>query len=216
MRNLTIASLTVGALLLAAAGNASAHKTVYSPDNKIRFTYGHLNEAIYTYQKTGLDLTLRDNATSATLPGFEMPTDGRAPKLYVSYRYGAEGGPELNITTKFVGQHGSPGKYTYPVMFTQAGSYSLLIKGVINGTYYDMVIPPAHEVASTGEIMWPQEVSLPDEQATELAALKAEVAELKTKVDDEPKRDTGAKAPAVGLASLLALGAIALVVARRR
>jgi hypothetical protein len=197
---LVLAAVTALAL---SAGTGAAHATAYSPDGKIRFTYGHLDEPVYTFQKTGLDLILRDNATGASLPGYEYPSGGGPAKLTVKYRYGGPGGPELNITEEFRGQHGNPGRYTYPIMFTQPGSYYLLVSGVINGTLYSMELAPAHEIESIDAIMWPQVYGTNADLQREIDALKAEVASLKN-------GGATAEGNAPGVGGLLTLGLLGL------
>lgn len=207
--------LTLGLLTIAtiAAASASAHATHYSPDGKLKFVYGHLNEPAYTFVKTGLDLSIIDNATGKGISG--LGTDARGshdgspaatPKLTVLYRYGAEGGPTKDISGDFRAQHGQVGKYTHPITFTRAGLYSIVITGTINETVLEnFVLAPAHAIESQDDIMWPDQVEGSDAQAERIEALEKKIAE----------RD-GGNAAGIEFVPLLVVIALLVVMARRR
>ena len=210
---LTIGFLALGSLLV---GAASAHATHYSPDGKIKFVYGHLNEPAYTFVKTGLDLSIIDNATGKGISGLDTDARGghdgdapSSPKLTVLYRYGAEGGPTKDISADFRAQHGQVGKYTHPITFTRPGLYSIIITGTINGTVLNnFVIAPAHAIEGQEDIMWPDSFDSQAELEERVKALEAQRGS-----DDDPARGS---APGIELLPLLAAFAILAVAVRRR
>lgn len=212
-RRLMVAGLFAVVAMLAIAMPASAHATHYSPDGKIKFVYGNLNEPAYTFTKTGLDLSILDNATGKGIAGLD--TDARAneeggetsaPKIFVSLRYGAEGGPTKNISTDFRAQHGSVGKYTHPITYTRAGLYYVLITGNINGTQLNnFALAPAHGIEPLDESMWPDEGGDPNER---IEVLEKRVVELEGK--------EGGAAPSIGPLVLLTAIAIIAAFVRRR
>ncbi|MBI4392469.1 MAG: hypothetical protein HY556_01540 [Euryarchaeota archaeon] len=170
------------ALLLAAAGAASAHKTVYSTDDRIKFVWGHIGEPTYTWHKTGLDLGVYDNATGTPITGL-VNTSGAHAAGAVGFEISiVHSDKELDITHELVGQFGLSGKYTYPIIYTEPGIYSLKIKGIINGSAIDQTLPPQHDIDSLAAIMWPEEQPLPDELAADITALNAEIAGLKADI----------------------------------
>lgn len=209
-----LALLMVGVL---ATGSVAAHATHYSPDGKLKFVYGHLNEPTYTFDKTGLDLGIYDNATGKGISG--LGTDARqgdsspAPKLWVHYRYGAEGGELKNISGDFRAQHGQVGKYTHPITFTRPGLYYILITGTINGTVLDnVVIAPAHAIESQEGIMWPDQFPADNEQVERIEALEQKVAAL------ESGHAASVQGQSASLELIPILGAIAVIalLVRRR
>lgn len=210
---MTIGLIALGSLVV---GAASAHATHYSPDGKIKFVYGHLNEPTYTFVKTGLDLSIVDNATGKGIGGLD--TDARGghdgeeasdPKLTVLYRYGAEGGPTKNISGDFRAQHGQVGKYTHPITFTRPGLYSIIISGTINGTVLDkFVIAPAHAIEGQDDIMWPDQYESAGEQAERIESLEKKVAEL--------EGSSGGNASGIEFLPLVAALAILAFIPRRR
>ena len=205
MTLITLGLLTIASLMM---GSVAAHATHYSPDGKIKFVYGHLNEPAYTFVKTGLDLSIIDNATGVGISGFG--TDARegdaTPKIFVSYRYGGEGGPMKNISDDFRAQHGQVGKYTHPITFTRAGLYSIVITGTINGTVLNnFVLPPAHAIEAQDEIMWPDEAQA--DQSARIEELEEKVAQLE---------GNGGAAAGIEFIPLLAVIALTLFFVRRR
>jgi hypothetical protein len=183
LSRLMLGVLGLLAVSVMVCGSAAAHATHYSPDGKIKFVYGHLNEPAYTFVKTGLDLSIIDNATGKGISGLDTDarTGGATPKLLVFYRYGAEGGPTKNISGDFRAQHGQVGKYTHPITFTRPGLYSIVITGTINGTtFQDFVIAPAHAIEAEEDIMWPDSVASDAEQVERIETLEARIAELES------------------------------------
>lgn len=200
-------------LSLALAPIASAHKTTYTEDGKVKVLWGFLNEPAVTMDKTGIDLVLTDNATGAAILGADET-------LEVRLRHGAEEIRLDDLGARF----GAPGAYTQVITLTKPGLYTLVLDGTINGTHVQMAIPAAHEVAPISETYFPEMAS------ADAAALAAKVAELETKVAAlEAKAATrsttpvppvtqgglGNDAPALGLVgALTALGVVLLL--RRR
>lgn len=211
MNRLTpLALLAVVALALSPV--AAAHKTTYTPDGSVKVVWGFLNEPAVTMTKTGLDLTLTDNATGAPIEGAEGTLD-------VSLRYGEE----VHRFDDFRAQHGQKGKYTGVVTLTQPGVYYLVLKGTLNGTAVDLEIPSQHEIAGIEETYFPAyEPADVAALAAKVAALEAKVAALESKAatqSDTPatvtRQDDDVPAPGV-LLVLAALGAVAVALALRR
>jgi len=202
-----IAILAIGGLLGAAIPTASAHATSYTPDGKIKFVYGHLNEPAYTFTKTGLDLGIYDNATGGPISGLEsVDHDGKLnPKIETWYVYA---GQTLELTDGFKAQFGQPGKYTYPITFTKPGAYSLRIKGTINGTAVDQTLAPAHPIEALDDIMWPEKVASNDDLDQRLTTLESKVA--------SGGHVTKGNAPGLDAVALLGLLGVATIVLRRR
>jgi hypothetical protein len=205
-------------IVLSVAGAASAHKTVYSTDDKIKFVWGHIGEPTYTWHKTGLDLGVYDNATGTPITGL-VNTSGTHAAGAVGFEISiVHSDKELDITHELVGQFGQAGKYTYPIMYTEPGIYSLKIKGTINGSAIDQTLPPQHDIDSIAEIMWPAEQPLPDELASDIAALNAQIAGLKSDVATlKASGGDSSKAspiPEMGMAAVL--GLIATIALYRR
>lgn len=203
-----LATTALVALLLAAAPLASAHKTAYTDDGRVKVTWGFLNEPAVTHTKTGLDLSLTDNETGAPLEGVEET-------LTASLRWG----DQVHEFEDLRAQHGQKGRYTGVITLTQPGIYHLVLKGTINGTEVDMEIPTAHEVTAIDETYFPPAESLD----ARVAALEQQVAALQAELETQggtpatvTPQDTGSNGvPAPGVALAL-LAVAAVVLARRR
>lgn len=219
MRPQNLALVTALALLLLAVPAASAHKTVYTADNKVKVTWGFLGEPAVTMTKTGLDLILTDNATGA-------PINGAEKTLKVELHYGDE---EVALSG-FKAQFGAPGKYTDVVTLTKPGIYVLHLAGTINGSDVDMEIPAAHEVEAIDDTYFPELASANASDA-KVRALEAKVTQLEAKMTAlEAKVKTQTETPATvtpqapaktvpgagALGALAVLGIAAVVLARRR
>lgn len=212
VRTALFALVSLALLLVAATGTASAHKTAYSSDGKVRIVWGFLGEPAVTYTKTGLDLQLRDNETGA-------PIEGADKTLTASLVLG-------NLSHPFAlsPQHGADkkGYYTDVVTLTRPGLYSLRLSGTVDGTDIDMTIPAQHEVNDLGTTYFPDAMG-PGALAAEVAKLRQEVDALKaqtktqtdTPADLTPQGGNGVPAPGL-LASLAVVGVAALLLMRRR
>lgn len=209
-RTLLTTLVALGLLLTAAAGTASAHKTAYTPDNKVKITWGFLNEPAVTWTKTGLDLILRDNATGA-------PIEGADKTLNASLVLG-----DAAHAFELSPQHGADkkGSYTDVVTLTRPGLYGLRLTGTINGSAVDMTIPAQHEITDVQETYFP-DADGPAQLAARLKALEDQVGALKAtqkaQTDAPATVTTQKNTPAAGLVPTLGLLAVAaLLLARRR
>jgi hypothetical protein len=208
-RTLALAALAL--LLLAAAAPATAHKTAYSSDNKIRIVWGFLNEPAVTMTKNGLDLRIVDNATAYNIPELQST-------LNVSIRYG----DDTHAFTDLAGQFGKPGYYTGTITPTKAGLYTLHVSGTVNGTTIDMDIPAQHEIEAIEDTYFP-EMDAPGDTAAlqqRVADLEAKVAALDAKLKtqattptDTTTQPSSTTKPAPGFEAALGLGALAAVAA---
>jgi MYXO-CTERM domain-containing protein len=181
--------LALAALLLAAP-LASAHKTVYTSDDKFKLTFGFLNEPAVTWTKTGIDLIITDNVTGG-------PVDGADKTLNASLVYGDQS-RDLALKPQF----GTHGRYTDVITMTRPGLYKLHLVGKVNGTTVDVLIP---QVEATPDIKT---------QATTPATVISQ-----TPGSSTPASSTPATKPAPGFEPVMAfavLGVVALLVLRRR
>lgn len=212
-RTALFALVSLALLLVAASGTASAHKTAYSADGKVRIVWGFLNEPAVTYTKTGIDLQLRDNATGAPIEGADKTVNA---SLVL--------GDQAHAFDGLAPQHGADkkGYYTDIVTLTRPGLYGLRLVGTIDGTPVDMTIPAQHEVNDVGATYFPDAMG-PGQLAGEVTKLRQELDALKAQVqtqtgtpaDVTPQGGNGVPAPGL-LASLAVVGVAAVLLMRRR
>lgn len=215
MKTRTLAAAAIF-LALAALPAASAHQTWYdngktlTPASKVKFVYGNLYEPVSTFQKTGLDLGISD-AKGNPITGLDAVDHDGTPipgaPVHAELVYS---GQKLDLTSEFKAEFGKPGWYTRPYIYTKAGAYQLHVWGTINGTAVDVTIEPAHEVEDSSDLMWPDHVSSPGDQADEIAQLKSDVAALK-----DSKKAPGLETPVMVL-GIIALAALATAFRRTR
>lgn len=214
MRRPTLAVLALLTLVLAVAGPATAHKTAYSADGKIKIVWGFLNEPATTMTKNGLDLRIQDNATQYAIPDLQSG-------LHVEMHYGDD---EMEFHD-LAGQFGKPGYYTGTITPTKPGVYTLHVMGTVNGTELDMEIPASHDVEAIEDTYFPEFKDPSAALAAKVADLEAKVATLDGKIKTASTTPTAvatqpASKPVPGFEPVLTLGALAAValavVLRRR
>lgn len=201
-----LTALVAIALLLAFAPTASAHKTSYSADNKIKVVWGFLDEPALAHVKNGLDLRLSDNATGAPIAGVTSAT------LHVELHYGDH---EWEFED-FGAQFGSPGRYTGVVTPTRAGLYKLHLEGTINGSAVDMEISAAHEIRDVRESMFPDKVNNTRDLEGQIGTLKSDLAAAKADIAALKAGKGANAAPGAPAAAVLVLAGIAGLMLRRR
>jgi hypothetical protein len=110
-----------------AAGNALAHNSKLVAGERYRMSVGFIAEPIYTNERNGLDLAIRRAGEKETVPDLEaglnaeiISPDGKSRR-------------EMAVRPRY----GHPGRYTFDVMLTQPGSYSIRVWGTIDGTAFD-------------------------------------------------------------------------------
>lgn len=110
-----------------AAGNALAHNNKLVASEQYRMSVGLIAEPIYTNERNGLDLAIRRAGQKETVPDLEpglkaeiISPDGKSRR-------------EMAVRPRY----GHPGRYTFDVMLTQPGSYSIRVWGTIDGTAFD-------------------------------------------------------------------------------
>lgn len=121
------AGLMVAMVLALAAGNALAHNSKLVAGERYRMSVGFIDEPIYTNERNGLDLAIRRAGEKETVPDLEaglkaeiISPDGKSRReMVVRPRYG------------------HPGRYTFDVMLTQPGTYSVRVWGTLDGTALD-------------------------------------------------------------------------------
>lgn len=107
----TCAGTILAVVLALAAGNALAHNS----------------KLVHTDERNGMDLAIRRAGEKETVPGLEaglkaeiVSPDGTSRRdMVVRPRYG------------------HPGRYTFDVMLTQPGAYSIRVWGTIDGNAFD-------------------------------------------------------------------------------
>lgn len=133
-------------VLLAAAcvGSAMAHNSKLVADGQYRVSVGLVNEPIYTDERNGLDLAIRSAGERETLPGLEaglraeiMTADGRERR-------------ELPVRARY----GHPGRYTFDVVLSEPGRYSVRVWGTIQGASFDETFELS-EVKPLSELRFP-------------------------------------------------------------
>lgn len=205
--------ILLGLLILGlfAAPTGSAHAVYPTDDGNFNIVVGYQGEPVYTYQATGLDLIIRDNATGGGVP--DVHTTLNATLVSPS-------GQEL--TYPLEPQHGETSRYEFSEGFvlTEPGLYKLRLSGTINGTQVDGDYAMKHATKPRTEIMFPAE-GLDDLQALNerIADLEAQVATLEQNGDTGTNGDgaeqNGAEAP-LPVFSLALLGIALLALVRRR
>lgn len=123
----TCAGTILAVVLALAAGNALAHNSKLVAGERYRMSVGLINEPIHTDERNGMDLAIRRAGEKETVPGLEaglkaeiVSPDGTSRReMVVRPRYG------------------HPGRYTFDVMLTQPGAYSIRVWGTIDGNAFD-------------------------------------------------------------------------------
>lgn len=108
-------------LAVACVGSAMAHNSKLVADGQYRVSVGLINEPICTDERNGLDLAIRVAGERETLPDLEsglraeiITADGRERR-------------ELPIRPRY----GHPGRYTFDVVVSTPGRYSVRVWGTI-------------------------------------------------------------------------------------
>ncbi len=191
---------------------ANAHSTYFSDDDKYRIVTGQLDEPVYTYAKTGLDVCFTLNTTARE----PLPTvnPGALTAVLVS-----PSNEELTMPLK--AQFGRPGCYQFSEAYilTEPGQYTINLDGLVDATAVDM-----HGMLAGGKVGAMENVTFPDsgvrnnaQLAHENAALKAQVDALTARVsvlEGKAGEAKGAGAPASVLLLMATLG-MAFVMRRK-
>lgn len=200
------ALLLTGLLVSLAAPHASAHVTYPTDDDAYQITVGQQGEPVYTFQRTGLDLIIRENTTERT------EVSGLEETLTVTLV--GPGGEERNLPIE--PQFGSVGRYTFVEGYTltQPGLYQVRIEGTIRNTAVSGTYDMPHEVLPQSEIMFP------DEGLPTLKDLRDRNQALEQRVQALEEAgsggdDAGRDSPAPLLGVLLALVLVAFVLRRK-
>lgn len=244
-RSFHLAGLLGLATLVAFAAPAAAHEHVTTDDCRFELTIGWKLEPPFAGQKNGLDLRVERITNTPADPadchheegdshahgGFEAVkekvTTGVLGNVTVSYTIAGKTFPstaEEREAFDFRAAFGSPGSYTGEIIPTREGKYTIRIVGKIDGVDVDVSVNP-HEILPPATIMFP-EPDLTAEEASEkiaklerdLAAVKTEIAAMKTAAQSEPTPTPTVKTndtPAPG-ALLVALAAIGVALLARR
>lgn len=199
-------------LLLAAlvpAAGAHASQTAGTGADVYRITWGLQNEPATTWQKTGLDLIIVNNATRGGVPGLHHTLN--ATLIYL----------EDELTMPLEPQHGreQEGRYTFehPVTLTRGGLYSLRVEGTINGTAVNLTIPAAHPYHDIEETFFPEAPSpfsaAGGDLQAEIDALQARIAALEAQADAQATQpaDVVPTNTTPGASLALALAGVAVV-----
>lgn len=133
-------------VLLAAAcvGSAMAHNSKLVADGQYRVSVGVVNEPIYTDERNGLDLAIRAAGERETLPGLEA---GLKAEIIT-----ADGQKRRELPVR--ARYGHPGRYTFDVVLSEPGRYSVRVWGTIQGKSFDETFELS-EVKPLSELRFP-------------------------------------------------------------
>jgi hypothetical protein len=109
------------------AGSALAHNSKLVAGDQYRVSVGFINEPILTNERNGLDLAIRLAGEKDTIADLEsgLRAEVIAP--------GGNSRRELPIRARY----GHPGRYTFDVVLTEPGQYSIRVWGQIRGAAFD-------------------------------------------------------------------------------
>jgi hypothetical protein len=110
-----------------AAPSAQAHESKMVADGAFRLSVGFIVEPIHAGERNGLDLIIRRAGEREPVPGLE---DGLRAELIAP---DGESRREFPVRP----QYGSPGRYTFDVMLTEAGEYRVRIWGTLADRPFD-------------------------------------------------------------------------------
>lgn len=110
-----------------AAGNALAHNSKLVANERYRMSVGLIAEPIYTNERNGLDLAIRRAGEKETVPDLEAGLNAEI--------ISPDGTSRRQMVVR--PRYGHPGRYTFDVMLTQPGSYSIRVWGTIDGIAFD-------------------------------------------------------------------------------
>lgn len=123
----TYAGLVLATVFALAAGNALAHNSKLVAGERYRMSVGFIAEPIHTDERNGLDLAIRRAGEKETVPDLEaglkaeiISPDGKSRR-------------EMAVRPRY----GHPGRYTFDVMLTHPGAYSVRVWGTLDGTTFD-------------------------------------------------------------------------------
>jgi hypothetical protein len=186
-------------IISVAAPRASAHEHVHV--GSFEFTIGWAEEPPVVGVLNGLDLGIEEDVGGGVFEEVDYAVGNiSAEFLFGGATYGKEIEP----------QFGRPGWYTFPIIPTRAGAYSVRVFGELNGTALDFTVQ-VEEVMSAADISFPAVQPTPDELAQ---------ANQETSLRLEETRAALAQAQNLAIAGLaagvlgIAVGAVALL--RRR
>jgi len=139
----TTAIFLAGGLIFATP--ALAHNSKVVAADQYRVSVGFIQEPIHTNEKNGLDLAIRLTGEKDPIPGLEsglraeiIAPDGKSRR-------------ELPIRPRY----GHPGRYTFDVVLTQPGQYSIRVWGQIRGAAFDETFQIS-EVKALDELRFPK------------------------------------------------------------
>lgn len=149
MMRTTIYSLAVTAAFLfggvVGSNSALAHNSKVVAGDQYRVSVGFIQEPIHTNEKNGLDLAVRLAGEKEPLPDLEaglkaeiIAPDGKSRR-------------ELPIRPRY----GHPGRYTFDVVLTEPGRYSIRVWGQIKGAAFDETFEIS-EVRPLDELRFPK------------------------------------------------------------
>lgn len=138
---------TLTFFLLLLAGTAlqlDAHQSKMVGNDKYMVSVGFIQEPIFTEHKNGLDLIIRTATEREAVLGLEND-------LFAEII-----APDGKTTRQFPirPQYGSPGRYTFDIVLTEAGQYQVRVWGNIEGEAFDETFS-LDEVTAIREIYFP-------------------------------------------------------------
>lgn len=158
--------LLVGAL--AVSGPVSAHEHVEV--GEYEFTVGWREEPAVVGVLNGLDLGIEEHRSD----GSHRPVEGVQANLTAVLRFGSS-----SVVKDLEPQFGQPGWYTFDVIPTREGSYSVQLTGTLNTTAIDVTVD-LDDVRAASSVQFPQTEPGPSELQGQIVQLNGQLASLQT------------------------------------
>ena len=150
--------LTATGLLLLGAAPATAHD--HHPAGPYEFVVGWTEEPAVVGAPNGLDLQVEVANSSE-------PVSGIASNLTVTLMSGGQ-----SVVKPLEPQFGTPGAYTFSVIPTRGGAYSVRVQGTVNGTAVDFT-SDLHPPEDRSDLEFPASDPTPSELQAQLDAANA-------------------------------------------
>jgi hypothetical protein len=183
-----IAVMALAGLLLLAARPVSAHEHVNV--GPYGFTVGWLDEPAIADVKNGLDMGVNKTLSNGTVV-WVLGAENNLSAVIMS-------GP-ASSTQALAPQEGRDGWYTFPIIPTIAGSYSVRIVGTLGGTAINITVP-LDDVQASSTVEFPVPNPTPSQLQGNDNTLSSQVSSLQSQV--ALATDVAAVAVVFGLAGV--------------
>ncbi len=164
---LITALVVAGPVALTSPAAAHEHVTV----GPYAFTVGWLGEPAIAGVLNGLDMGIVQNVSGSMVPFL-----GAESSVTANLTIGT-----ASLNQAITPQDNRPGWYTFPVILTVAGTYSVRISGTLNTTAINFTVT-LDAVAPASDIEFPVTNPSPTEQQQEIAQMSSDIAALQSQV----------------------------------